>query len=271
MRRQTAALVLCVLISVIPSGTIFASENRITPEIQEKIAETLYQYAIYGQKELPQTGMERKEYGPGGKYFVNISDLHVLKSSEAESKMLSAIGPLLRYGFFTSCLPDVSVVFADGEYQTVLVSAVTKEEMKKETEFLKRADEIIETVVDLSDKDKALVLADYIMNICEYDQTLHGITAYDCLINGKAVCIGYTSAYYHLCKRAGLSSRIITGVSSQGEYHAWNGVFLEGAWYYFDLTWEDMRRDGSCLMCTETEISKERAFQAIWAEWEKVD
>lgn len=271
MRRQRVVLALCILVSVIPSGTVFASENKVTGEIQEEIAETLYKYSIYGQEELPQTGMEKKEYGPGGKRFMNIIDLHVPRGSEAEEDALSAIGPLLRYGYFTACLPDVSLVYADGEYQTVLVSAVSEKEIKKEIEFLERADEIIEAVAELSEKDRALALADYITNICEYDQTLQGITAYDCLMGGRAVCIGYASAYYHLCKRAGLSSRLITGVSSQGEYHAWNGVFLEGAWRYFDLTWEDIRKDGSCLMCTEAEIGKERVFGPVWAQWEKAD
>ncbi|MEH2932148.1 transglutaminase-like domain-containing protein [Candidatus Ventrimonas sp. KK005] len=269
MRRQTAILALCALLSVILSGTVFAGEGKVTGEIQERIAGTLYRYSIYGQEERPQTGMERKEYGPGGKRFVNITDLHVSRSSEADSAALSAIGPLLRYGYFTACLPEVSLVFADGEYQTVQVSAVSEKEIEKETEFFKRADEIIEAVADLSEKDKAMALAGAVMDICEYDRTLCKVTAYDCLMGGRAVCIGYADAYYHLCKRAGLSCRLITGVSSQGESHAWNGVFLDGAWYYFDLTWEDIRRDGSCLMCTEAEIHKERTFGAVWAQWEK--
>lgn len=69
-------------------------------------------------------------------------------------------------------------------------------------------------------------------------------TAYGALVSGKAVCDGYSRAFLYLCRCAGISATVVTGVSKSptdgsSEPHAWNLVKIDGAYYYVDVTWDD--------------------------------
>ena len=97
----------------------------------------------------------------------------------------------------------------------------------------------------MSDLEKALVLHDYIAVNCAYnwkiatqgssqDDDDRLFSAYGALVDGDAVCQGYALAYQLLLSRAGVTSRIVSGVN-----HMWNMVQLNGAWYHVDVTWDD--------------------------------
>lgn len=58
-------------------------------------------------------------------------------------------------------------------------------------------------------------------------------SAYAALMEGEAVCQGYATLYYALCRSMGLPVRIITSVD-----HAWNIAQLSGLWYSLDSTWD---------------------------------
>ena len=95
-----------------------------------------------------------------------------------------------------------------------------------------------------SEYDIALYLHDYLADHVTY--TLEGDhdSAYAALVHGEAACYGYSKAYQYLLSRAGIRSRIIVGdsVASDGSRggHAWNMVWLDGACYYTDVTWDDL-------------------------------
>ena len=89
------------------------------------------------------------------------------------------------------------------------------------------------------------MLHDYIAVNCAYnwkvatqgssqDDDDRLFSAYGALVDGDAVCQGYALAYQLLLTRAGVTSRIVTGVN-----HMWNMVQLDGAWYHVDVTWDD--------------------------------
>ncbi|MDO4554145.1 MAG: transglutaminase domain-containing protein [Lachnospiraceae bacterium] len=61
-------------------------------------------------------------------------------------------------------------------------------------------------------------------------------TACGVLMNGKAVCSGYATAYQLLLYEYGISSEIAT---SEKMDHAWNLVKLGSKWYHVDVTWDD--------------------------------
>jgi uncharacterized protein YjdB len=63
----------------------------------------------------------------------------------------------------------------------------------------------------------------------DYDQSMYGP-----LICGKSVCTGYTQLFSAMANAVGLSC--VTCVS---ETHAWNIIYLDGAWYNVDATWAD--------------------------------
>ncbi len=93
---------------------------------------------------------------------------------------------------------------------------------------------------NMSDYEKALRLHDVLCAHVEYDRTLvsdYIHTAYGALVNGLAVCDGYTKAYQLLLRKAGISSHEVTGDAGGG--HAWNLVKLDGEYYYTDVTWDD--------------------------------
>ncbi len=61
--------------------------------------------------------------------------------------------------------------------------------------------------------------------------------AYGALMEGEAVCQGYAYAFKLLCDKAGIPCWIVTGYYR--EPHAWNYVWLDGAYYQVDVTWDD--------------------------------
>lgn len=86
----------------------------------------------------------------------------------------------------------------------------------------------------------ALALHDYLIANTAYDETLEKNSAYDILVNGTAVCAGYSLAYRDLLERAGIESYLVT---SNAMEHAWNLVCIDGNWYHVDLTWDDPTPD----------------------------
>lgn len=98
-----------------------------------------------------------------------------------------------------------------------------------------------------TDYEKLTAIYDYICSntkfeAAESDSDIRR-TAYGALVNGKAVCQGYSIALYRLLLEAGIDNRIIFGKGVQaGEAeraHTWNIVELYGKYYYVDITWDD--------------------------------
>ena len=88
------------------------------------------------------------------------------------------------------------------------------------------------------------------------------------LIEGRAICLGYTNTMLWLCEKAGLRCSAISGYASwNGEEHGWDMAYLEEGSYYMDITWCDQRgepgSDGwnSCFMVTEAVLSEDHG---IW-------
>ncbi|HAJ97573.1 MAG TPA: hypothetical protein DCO72_07540 [Ruminococcus sp.] len=105
---------------------------------------------------------------------------------------------------------------------------------------------------DWSDIEKALFLHEYItMHFC-YDNNFKSYdtereaechTAYGMLTYGMGVCDGYANLYSILLQREGILAPLVTSVALE---HAWNAVYLNGEWFYVDVTWDDDdRRTGS--------------------------
>ena len=97
----------------------------------------------------------------------------------------------------------------------------------------------------MSDYEKELILHDKLAARISYVDTDNAYNLYGALIEGKAVCEGYTEAFQYLLHKVGIRSFMILGVSknpsSSGEYesHAWNAVQIDGSYYHVDLTWDD--------------------------------
>lgn len=110
------------------------------------------------------------------------------------------------------------------------------EKMRKEMRraALKATDGITE---DMSDAEKALVVHDYIITNCAYDHSHEGYSAYDCLVNKKCVCQGYTLAYIYVMRD--ILGIDCSAVLSDSENHSWNYLKIDDEWYHVDLTADD--------------------------------
>lgn len=109
------------------------------------------------------------------------------------------------------------------------------------------ADQILNTIPDGSgDYEKALIIYSDLVNRIAYN---HGeskdsdFDIYGALVEGSAVCEGYSKAFQYLMEKAGVSCAYYAGeaTNSSGtrESHSWNSAWLEGELYYFDVTWAD--------------------------------
>ena len=64
-------------------------------------------------------------------------------------------------------------------------------------------------------------------------------TAYGAIVNGKALCEGYSKAMKLLLDEFKISSITVTGTAAD-ENHMWNMVCLGTDWYHLDATWNDL-------------------------------
>lgn len=99
--------------------------------------------------------------------------------------------------------------------------------------------------------ERELAIHDYIVEHAEYDsQSLsrlpyeggsqYNTNPYGALVEGLAICSGYSSAFQLLMRMAGYECMTVHGeANSSRETHAWNMVRLGGEWYCVDVTWDD--------------------------------
>jgi hypothetical protein len=101
--------------------------------------------------------------------------------------------------------------------------------------------------------EREIAINNYLASTIEYDneaaaqlvkygnvdeEYYNSFNAYGALIEGIAVCEGYSEAFKLLCDRAGIYCIIVTG-ELDGVGHAWNRVRINDKWYDVDVTNND--------------------------------
>lgn len=87
---------------------------------------------------------------------------------------------------------------------------------------------------NMSEHEKAFILAQYCQEGNEYNLAARGQTAESVLVkHNEGVCAGYGRAFKLLCNTAGLQCDFITLPTSD---HAVNICYLDGEWCYVDVT-----------------------------------
>lgn len=85
-------------------------------------------------------------------------------------------------------------------------------------------------------------------------------TAYGTLLDGTAVCGGYSLAFEALADEAGLESVYITGYIDSTNRYAWNKVKVDGKWTVIDTTWNDSASSpNKYLMITDSQAGQLRS------------
>ena len=128
---------------------------------------------------------------------------------------------------------------------TVSIS-VSKNYISNEIEELnKRVSDILYelNIDDLSDNiEKIRSIHNYIIKNVEYDEEMannntssyRSNTAYGALVQGYAICTGYSDAMALF-----LDKLDIPNIKISSDEHVWNLVYLDGNWVHLDLTWND--------------------------------
>ena len=138
-------------------------------------------------------------------------------------------------------------VYADGTCESFITPEYffTKENLPAETEKINAAaDELLKGITpSMPEFERERLLHDRLAKSITYDlNEKYAHTAYGALVNGRAVCDGYTQAFQYLLQRVGIQSFMVTGTGKGGN-HAWNIVRIDGRYYNVDLTWDDQESE----------------------------
>jgi hypothetical protein len=102
----------------------------------------------------------------------------------------------------------------------------------------------------------AKLIHDWIADNIAYDTasffagTVRSKSVYETVQSRKAVCQGYSELFQFMADSAGLMSEVVSGYARgigfsplewedfSDSNHAWNAVWIDGAWYLLDCTWD---------------------------------
>lgn len=128
-------------------------------------------------------------------------------------------------------------------------------EVNEVNEYENAIQDILSNVKDeMTTPEKLLVVHDAFCRKVEYDYDNYykgtipqeDYTAYGALVNGKAVCMGYSLAFADIVKRLGIDVKCVIGFN-----HMWNLVEVDGSWYHIDTTWDDPNSHAYFLISDE--------------------
>ena len=264
----TITLTACNPVSLL--NQLLVDENANDPKIESAAEQRREELEGYGYKAL-KTDEERRVYSILDVSLTEGGNPHFVINNDGT---LDNMGNILE--MYKSDHPEVFwiddsygyeyVSYATYTEVDVLISMQDSELSKAKEEFNEAVDRILNDMPDgLSDYEKELYINDTLLDRCEYDDEAakkdkvigNEQNAYGALVDGKAVCEGYTRAFQLLCQKAGIDCVPINGTcesdSPMGGNHIWNAVCLEGEWYYVDSTWNDFQPEDSDYMLTDIE------------------
>ena len=152
---------------------------------------------------------------------------------------------------------------ADSGTMTFSYTCTREEQTAMQKRLDTAADRILCQTEGLDSYRTALAIHDGIIAACRYGEGGYGNTAYGCLVEGSAMCRGYTAAFSYLCSRAGIRT---ASVRDRDDTHIWSMAYLDGKWYHIDVTWDDpddvahpsyAKYDRFCLDDTGQEITQD--------------
>ncbi len=123
----------------------------------------------------------------------------------------------------------------------------------------------------LSQRRRAELLCEAIAEKVDYKNDRTGLchTAYCALVNGYAVCDGYTSLLNMLLRMDGIECEGRVGNAAGGR-HSWTYANLDGDWVNIDATWFDGSHSGYVGL-TDEEIASTHTVDSSYEELRKKD
>lgn len=130
---------------------------------------------------------------------------------------------------------------SSGQVDVSIVKSYSDDEIK---EINNKVEELYSRLVNpnMTTIDNIKVIHDFIINNSKYDTarsdynmtTYKSDIAYGALLQGRAVCGGYSDAMALFLEKLGVKNFKISS-----ESHVWNALYIDGKWYHLDLTWDD--------------------------------
>lgn len=134
------------------------------------------------------------------------------------------------------------------EFYSVLSADECQQAIHIFTEKVQKVVSLIDSSMSEYEKEKAV--HDYLAANCTYKNGVDGasdgwqyFSAYGAIVEGEAVCEGYSKAFEVLLSMVGIESHVIRGVGNDIK-HMWNVVKLNNRWYHVDVTWNDTDNKG---------------------------
>ena len=118
-----------------------------------------------------------------------------------------------------------------------------------------------------SDYDKIYEINKYLCDSVDYPEAPfvnHDYTPYGALIDGRAVCDGYSRATKILAEMCGLDCYYVLGRCGDSDTynHSWNLVKIDGDYYQLDVTWNDCSMTDDYFLVTDD-------FMSLSREWDE--
>lgn len=142
----------------------------------------------------------------------------------------------------TSIIADIVVTDVKIKLSSIYTDTGTKKDMDSAVADAKHT--IDASLVKHDSESVVKAIHDYICRTVTYASSDVNSriyqTPYSAFYGAKTtVCAGYSKAFKLLCEAYGIPCVLVSGTTDTGGAHMWNYVFLEGAWYAVDTTWDD--------------------------------
>ncbi|MEL7605545.1 MAG: S-layer homology domain-containing protein [Sedimentibacter saalensis] len=193
-----------------------------------------------------------------GKYIINLNGHKLFDEKDTRNERVESLkdfilsaniqNPLI-LGVDSFVYNDVSQLLTVNYTYDLEEKKVIQDAVKEKVEEI--AGEILKP--GMSYIEREIAINNYLVSSIEYDKEAadqlikygkvdekyyNSFNAYGALIEGIAVCEGYSEAFKLLCDRAGIDCIIVTG-ELDGVGHAWNRVRINDKWYDVDVTNND--------------------------------
>lgn len=199
----------------------------------------------------------------GGYYielYKNLNKNQLIKTSEMEAKNFeSEHYSSAPYGKTNNIFPIIekepsNAYTSDQLYNIAEAGKQPIPQSDNVATIYNEAKNIINSIIGkgMTEKQKILAIYDWLILNVNYDRDVLNIIAADdfagkaydyeafhlegVFISSKAVCDGIAKAMSLLCRIEGIPCYKVSGYA-KGSGHAWNKVYVDGAWYAIDATW----------------------------------
>lgn len=133
---------------------------------------------------------------------------------------------------------------------TLVFTMNAREREQAQTKLERVVSQLVNSRGSEDEFETELYFHDQLLEICSYDKEAaasedpallfpNAFSAYGALVEGKAVCEGYSRSMQLLLQTVGMKATLVGGFDDNNVAHMWNMVTIDGLNYHLDATWND--------------------------------